>query len=170
MKQRRAVEIFIPDMDVYAGILEMLRGTEGGFETVFSLEAKPYGDGIIYHKNGVRVIALHNSHLGPSERMKSFSFRIEAGSKSIVYSGDVASIADFEEIMDHCDLLLMETGHNELEDVCRDLKTSGKSFGRLVFIHHGRTIMQNPAAALARARELLGDKVLIADDGMTLTV
>lgn len=170
-KQRltgRTISVFMPDMAVYEGIAGMLRGSEGGFKTVFDLEARPCADGVVYGRHGLRVIARHNFHLGPSEPFKSYSFRIEAGTKAIVYSGDVKSIKDMETLISGADLLLMETGHHQVDGVCRYLQDSGKSFGKLVFMHHGRAILQDPETELAKARQILGDKVLVSFDGMVI--
>jgi ribonuclease BN (tRNA processing enzyme) len=163
----QSVDVFIPDLGVWEGILRILAGTEGGFRIPFHLDARDYQDGVVYEKNGMRVIAYHNMHLGESKPHRSFSFRIEAGSKVIVYSGDVRSIEDFAQLIDGCDLLLMETGHHKVEDVCVYLRDSGKRFGRLGFIHHGRAILHDPEGELRKAGEILGDRVFIANDGMT---
>lgn len=164
------ISVFIPDLDVWEGILKILVGTEGGFKSPFQLDAKDYQDGVIYQEDDVKVIACHNKHLGESEPFRSFSFRMEAGSKTIVYSGDVKGIEDFAQLIDGCDLLLMETGHHKVEDVCAYLKASGKRFSQLGFIHHGRAILRDAEGELQKAREILGDKVFIADDGMMMEI
>lgn len=166
----RTIGIHLPDLAVYEGMLALLRGTEGGFRTNFTLEPHLVADGVIYEAHGVRVQALHNFHLGMEPPFLSFSFRIEAGGHAIAYSGDVKSIADFAPFHDNCDLLLMETGHHKVEDVCGYLKDSGARFGKLVFTHHGRAILDDPTGELAKAQGILGDKVLVADDGLVLTL
>jgi len=78
----RTIDIHLPDVSVWHGILALLVGTEGGFKLNFQLDAHEYGDGVIYDRNGVCVTALHNLHLGRPEGAapwRSFSFRIEAG-------------------------------------------------------------------------------------------
>jgi ribonuclease BN (tRNA processing enzyme) len=164
----RSIEIFIPDLGVWESILGILSGTGAIPKLPFQLNARSYRDGVIYEQDDVEVIACHNNHLGESEPFRSFSFRIEAGPKTIVYSGDVRSIEDFAQLIDGCNLLLMETGHHKVEDVCAYLKNSGKRFGRLVFIHHGRAILRDAEGEQQKAREILGDKVSIANDGMTM--
>ena len=164
----RTIEVFIPDLDVWDGVLKLVAGPEGVFCTPFKLNARRYEDGVIYHENGVRVIALHNRHLGIAEPFTSFSFRAEIGARSIVYSGDVKSIEDIEQILDDCNLLLMETGHHEVQDVCCWLKKSGKRIDQVVFVHHGRAILDDPLRELSKARKILGEKVSIADDGMVV--
>jgi ribonuclease BN (tRNA processing enzyme) len=166
----RTIGIHLPNLAVYDGMLAMLKGTEGGFKTGFSLEPHQLADGVAYDAHGVKVRALHNFHLGDAEPFQSFSFRIEAGAHAIAYSGDVESIEDFAEFHDNCDLLLMETGHHRVEDVCNYLKDSGARFGELVFVHHGRAILGDPAGELGKARAILGDKVAVADDGMVRTL
>ncbi len=166
----REISVFIPDETVFAGILAILRGTEGGFDTVFDVTPKPCHDGVLYHRHGLQVIAQHNSHLGTSAPFKSFSFRIEAGATAIVYSGDVGSIKDLDALIDGADLLLMETGHHRAAEVCRHLKESGKAVGQLIFLHHGMAILQDPAGELLKAQDILGDKVLLAHDGMVINL
>jgi len=169
----RTIDVVLPDLNVWNGMIAMLVGTEGGFKTTFELAPKRTEDGVIYNRNGVRVLATHNWHLGEpedGESWKSYSFRIDAGDKSIAYSGDVRGVADFGHLIDGCDLILMETGHHKVEDVCRYLLHTDKGFGRLGFIHHGRAILDDPARELAKARERLGENVFIAHDGMTMDV
>ena len=169
----RTIDVVLPDLTVWKGMIAMLVGTEGGFKTNFELAPRRTEDGIIYDRNGMRVVATHNGHLGePHDRKlwRSYSFRIEAGDKSIVYSGDVRHIADFGHAIDGCDLILMETGHHKVEDVCQYLLDTNRAFGRLGFIHHGRAILDDPEGELRKARSLVGDRVFVAHDGMTVDV
>ena len=162
----RSIEVFIPDLGVWKGILAILAGSDIMPKLPFQLNARSYQDGVIYKEDDVQVTACHNKHLGESKPFRSFSFRIEAGSKAIVYSGDVKSIDDFAQLIDGCDLLLMETGHHKVEDIYAYLRDSAMHFGQLGFIHHGRAILRNPEMELRKARKILGDKVFIANDGM----
>ena len=117
----RTIEVFIPNLDVWDGILKLLAGTEGGFRTPFKLHARCYEDGAIYDANGVRIIAHHNSHLGDAEPFTSFSFRAEIGAKSIVYSGDVKSVEDCEQMLDDCNLFLIVTCHSDSGMLCHSI-------------------------------------------------
>ena len=166
----RTVAVRIPRLDVWDGVMALLRGTEGGFRTDFELDAVAYDDGAIYDDGTVRVTALHNGHLGPGPdgRNQSFCFRLDGGGRSVVFSGDVAGVADVLELAAGCDLLLFETGHHRAAEVCRELVDSGVDFGRLGFVHHGRAILEDPEGELAAAREVLADRVFVADDGQAL--
>lgn len=169
----RTIPVVIPRLDVWDGIVAVLTGTEGGFRTNFKLLPERTRDGVIFDQNGFRVKALHNLHLGvQADRVswQSYSFRIEAGGRSVVFSGDVRGLADFASLIPGCDLLLMETGHHGVASVCRELRDAGMDFGRLGFTHHGREILADPHAALAAAQAVLGDRVFIADDGMQLSL
>ena len=68
---------------------------------------------------------------------------------------------------DGCDLLIMETGHHKVADVC-DYVTS-RPIGRLVLTHHGREILGDPDAArcLLAARGVKGQ---VLDDGDVIVI
>lgn len=167
----KTVKVFIPDLDVWNGIMQVLKGTAGGYEVDFALEAIRYQEGQILDTEGVQVTALHNRHRGEPEdgqSWKSFSFRIVTDRKSLVFSGDIAGIEEIDAFLDDCDLLLMETGHHRVEDICNYLKDSNKTPGKLGFIHHGRAVLSDPQGQLQKARDILGDRAFIGDDGMVL--
>jgi len=167
----KTIKLLIPNLAPWQGMLDMLKGTEGNFKIDFDIDATDYQDGVIYDEDGLQVMALHNAHLGePGEGQpwQSFSFRIEADGKCIVFSGDVKDVRELDPLLDGCDLFLMETGHHKVEDVCGYLKDAKKNVARLGFIHHGSAILEAPDRELAKAKAILGDKVFVADDGMTL--
>ena len=167
----RTLPLFIPDRAVWDGIAAILAPTMP--ECFLEVDAREYGDGTVFDDGVLRVLALHNRHLGepgPGGRWRSYSFRIEAQGQSIVYSGDIADVSELEPLLDGCDALLVETGHHKVEAVCDFLNESGKAPRRLVFVHHGRAILTDPEAELRKARALLGDDVVIADDGLVLAL
>jgi ribonuclease BN (tRNA processing enzyme) len=168
----KTVKIYLPDLAVWRGIMQLLKGTEGDFALDFQLEPSRVEDGLIFDEDGLRVIALHNRHMGTpqaGERWQCFSFRVEANGQSLVYSGDVKNIRELDLLLDDCDALLMETGHHAVEDICHYLKEAHKPVGQLVFTHHGVPILTDPAGELQKARAILGDRVSFAYDGMKLT-
>ncbi len=169
----KTVPVLIPNLNVWKGVLAVLGGPMEKFTPSFQLNAHTYEDGIIYNENGLSVTALHNRHLGDppeGEPWQSFSFRIETGSKTLVSSGDVGHISELDNLIDGCDLFIMETGHHKVEDVCAHLRDKNLTFGKLGFFHHGRAILENPERELAKAQQILGDRVFIAEDGMPVTV
>ena len=171
----RTIRIFIPDLDVWRGAMALLGNDNYRKKTNYSLVADRFEDGTIYDESAFRVTALHNLHQGepkPGEPWKSFSFRVDAGNTTLVYSGDVAGIGDVEPLLEGCGLLLMETGHHKVEEICRRISDSGRFSGKLVFVHHGRDILSDPEGELKKAKNILGNRneVVIARDGMTLDV
>ena len=169
----KTVKVFIPDLEVWEAQMRLLSGTEGAFRIDYTLDARRFDDGVIYDEDGLRVRARHNRHLGepaPGEHWRSFSFRIDAGDKSVVFSGDVAGVDELTPLLEHCELLLMETGHHRVEDVCRTLRQGPHAPARLGFIHHGRAVLDDPERELQKARDLFGENVFIADDGMRVEV
>ena len=161
------VPIFTPAPSQIASILGMLGETEGGFATCFSMPVKQVTDGVLM-KAPLLVEARHNSHLAPAMdgHWRSFSYRITAEESAIIYSGDVESIRELDGWTDSCDLLLMETGHHSPMAVCSYLEAKKARIGRLLFVHHGRTILNDPEGVLQQCRSLTSIPVDIADDGM----
>jgi len=169
----KRIPVFLPYLPTWDAMIQLLRGTEGNFKIDFDLAGERYRDGEIFNDGYLRVEALHNTHLGVPEDgrdWRSYSFRIEVAGKAIVYSGDVAGIEELAPVLGHCDLLLMETGHHKVEDICGYLNDSQADVGRLAFIHHGRAILEDPAREKQKAQRILGKEVVITEDGMVLDV
>ena len=122
-------------------------------------------DGLVFEDENIKVSALHNGHL--RERGEtgwhSYSYLIEAGGKKIVFSGDVASARDLDELMvGGCDLLIMETGHHKVKSVCEYAIEKGAK--KLLFTHHGREILDGMEAARALVASY-GMDARILEDG-----
>lgn len=130
-----------------------------------------YTDGIIYKDENIQVEARHNLHLGiPADgQYASYSFRITAEGKKIIYSGDVRSYTDMGDFLEDCDLLLMETGHHKASNVCTGIRTDGLGVKEIMFVHSGREILNDCDGARERAEKAWGKPVLIAEDGETYT-
>lgn len=164
------INVYIPNIKAWNGLMQLLLETEGGFDCSFNINANRVKDGEIYRDKGVSVEALHNHHLpkGEDGEWKSYSYCIYAEGKKVVYSADVKSIRDIDTLIDKCDLLLMETGHHKVEDVCCYLKDNNKKVKTLGFIHHGRAILRNAEKELQKAKAIFGDNVFIAEDKTTI--
>ncbi len=64
----------------------------------------------------------------------------------------------------------MKTGHHTVEDVCSYIKGSNKNVGLHGFIHNGRAILKDPEGELKKAKDILGDRVFITEDEMTMEI
>ena len=170
----QTIPLFIPNLNVYNGVCNVLGGPNERFSPAFHIEAQTYADGLVFDRGGFKVSALHNRHLGdpaPGKPWQSFSFRVEAGKKRLVCSGDIKHVSEAVPLIDTgCDLFLMETGHHQVPDICTYLMERDIPFGRLGFMHHGRAILSDPEGECARARAIIGDRVFVADDEMVIDI
>ncbi len=86
-----------------------------------------------------------------------------------MFSGDVKELSELCPLVsDECDLLICETGHHAVADVCLFAKESG--VGALRFVHHGREILENREEKeyeVAEFSEKCGISMRICADGDT---
>ena len=130
-------------------------------------------DGALYDDGTLKVEALHNRHVGePADGVwRSFSYLISAEGKKIVFSGDVKSVTELAPFLGDCDVLLMETGHHHPWEVAATIRATPEwCVRRLVFVHHGRDILDDHDGSAARITEAWGKPAEIARDAMTLDI
>lgn len=160
-------DVFVPEMKRFEAVKEVA----GEWCTPFSeieVIGHEYADGMVFEDENIRVTALHNRHLKENGEngWHSYSFLIETDGKRIVYSGDVASPAELEPYLtDGCDLLMMETGHHAVADVCA--YAIEKRVKKLCFTHHGREILRDVGAA-ERLIASFDLNAMICNDGDTV--
>ena len=165
-----SIPVYLPKLEIWAGLSAFV-SSYGGQAGLSGFESREIGDGVIYDDGVVRVTAGHNRHLREdgSGGWHSYSFRADLAGKSVVFSGDVLSPEELVPLIgDGVDLLLMETGHHAIEDVCAFVNRN--PVGRLIFVHHGREILADPVGCLARARALSHVPVEIGEDAATYTI
>ncbi len=144
------LEIYFPDMNVLEAVKTIaLAYKNKGFN--FILKEHRTVDGVIFEDENIKVSAHHNRHLkndGENDCWHSFSFLIEAQGRRIVCSGDVKSPSELDIfVKDGADLLIMETGHHKVSDVCEYARDMGVK--NLRFNHHGREIIGDREGARA---------------------
>jgi ribonuclease BN (tRNA processing enzyme) len=171
----KTLDIFIPQIEAWEGIQKMLRFTEGGFDCDFTIAAQEYEDGTLFEEEGLKVTALHNRHmqkkLEAGEKWRSFGFLIEADGKRIVYSGDTGGFEDYVPLLrPRCDILLMETGHHDPVAFAEELYTHPDCPEKLLFIHHGRRILNEFEQVNSAVKALMGDRVEILSDETVLEI
>ena len=160
--------VYIPNIETYNAFITILRNSEGGFDTKFDVSGSEYKSGEVYSDSRIRVEAFPNLHMGQNP-VRSFSFRIVCESKVIVYSGDLKSLSELDEAMkDGCDLMICETGHFYVDEVCayaRQMKAKG-----LCFTHNGREILASRTHNEFVVKNLFGNGGFIASDGMSVNL
>ena len=149
------VKLFIPTAEVWESIQNALKYTEGDFKISFKITADTPKLGEFYRDDRVCVSAFESHHLPLAEScdIRAFSYRIETQNGSFVFSGDVKNMDDLlETVGKGCDLLLCETGHHAVKDVCDFAEAHNVK--KLIFVHHGREILENKPTV----KEALGVK------------
>lgn len=168
-----AVDLYIPNLAAWDALLTLLRVTEGDFKCNFEINAREVADGVVCERGGAVVEALHNLHMPRAEGQpwRSFSYRLRAEGKTVVFSGDVKTAADLEPfLIGGCDALFMETGHHHPVAICEYLNAKGYKVGKICYVHHGRDILYHPERSEREIREIyLGDFV-ICGDGQTIEI
>ncbi|MBQ7033071.1 MAG: MBL fold metallo-hydrolase [Clostridia bacterium] len=165
LPKEKKIRLFIPCLATWEGFKQVLENTEGGFACDFEVEAEPIKGGTVFQNEDIKVTAFPNQHIKTEADSppRSFSYVIESEGKTVVFSGDVRSIEELNEIVSAgCDALLLETGHHKVEDCC--LWAKNKPIHKLLFVHHGREILADSEACLAVAQGILGQKTDICHD------
>ena len=161
--------VYTPEEGIFPLMEELLRRTSslyGGTE----LEERSLHAGSEAEMDGVKVSWRPNTHLAPDARgrSRSWSFKIEAEGKTIVYSGDVKSPDELGDWLRGPDMLLMETGHHSAPELCRQWQERNYAIGRVLFMHHGREMLRDQGDVARRCEAIRGKTVSIAFDGMEL--
>ncbi len=162
----KQVKIFIPNETYWNALLQMLKCSEDGFKCNFNICEENVTDGLIYEDKNIKVTAFHNHHLQGNKESGwlSYSYLIEIENKKIVFSGDIRDMYDLDEILKNgCDLLLLETGHHKLFDICSYVCT--KNIREIIFVHHGREIINDRQGAKLKLKDF-SCLASIAYDGM----
>ena len=164
------LHVFFPGLSLFEAIKTLAcSGGKGKFG--IEMIENEMRDGVIYEDENVRVSAIHNRHLGEdgTNGWHSYSFLIEGEGKRSVCSGDVKDPAELDSFTSGgCDLLIHETGHHAVSDVCDYAEKMGVK--SLRFTHHGRAIIEKrdeEEAFVKDFAERCGIPALICYDGMT---
>lgn len=162
-------------LDVYISDLDCLQAAQMlSWETrkpFFNIEGHQVQDGVIFTDGNIRVTAVHNTHMSEdgSNGWHAFSYLIEAEGKRLVYAGDIGQLNEVDAFLEEpCDLLIMETGHHKVKEVCE--YALSKDVARLRFNHHGREIINGREAAqklVSQYAKESGKSIIICHDGMT---
>lgn len=162
----RPFDIYSPSSDVVTGAIllnSLSRNAVSNCIVTHSVD-----DGLLYDDGILRVYARHNAHLDEARPpYHSYSYLLEVEGKRIIYSGDVKSISELDGWLD-ADMLMMETGHHDPVKIAEYLYAQAQRPSMLLFVHHGRTMLEDPVGCVERVREILGDSVYAAFDGMQI--
>lgn len=163
------LEIFLPDLRILEAVTYL---AASGGRLCFDTVPHTVSDGPVFQNERLRVSALHNRHLGTKDGedgvWHSFSYLIETEGRRILFSGDVKEPCELDALIgDGVDLLIMETGHHAVRDVCE--YALSRPVGALCFNHHGREILEHreDAEEICRAYAARsGISIKLCCDGM----
>ncbi len=142
LKYDNTLQVFFPTLEVFDAIKKVSCGKINP-KFPYSIIESEIGEGVVFEDGQVRVSAITNNHT--RGEFRSYSFLIEAEGKRVVFSGDLEAPEELDPIINGCDLLIMETGHHAVRDVCGYAAKSGVK--ALRFNHHGREIIGGREAA-----------------------
>ncbi len=165
------IELHIPNLTVWDSLYNILRHTEGNFVTKFAIIAYETHEGIIYEDENITVEAAHNLHLprAESEPWRSYSFRIRAEGKTLIYTGDVKALADCDGFLEGgCDALLTETGHHKPDVAPSYINERGFDVRKLIYVHNGGVLLHDKAEGERLIKAAWDGDYTITEDAMTL--
>ncbi|OQA82160.1 MAG: ribonuclease Z [Lentisphaerae bacterium ADurb.Bin242] len=161
-----SVDLYLPEPELGRPILSILDLSEFK-SSCMKVGIREIHAGEIFAASGIRVEALPNRHLGGIR--PSFSFLVEAGKRRIVYSGDVTSWRELIPFFSApCDILLMESGHHVPSKTAAELREAGIEIGKLVFLHHGRRLLDHYEEEIEAVKAVYDRPFLAAEDGMVI--
>jgi ribonuclease BN (tRNA processing enzyme) len=139
------LDVFLPCLKTLEAVKTVCNSYSHKDEFTFNICGHKVADGIVFEDENIRVSAIRNLHLGENyDGWSSHSYLIEAEGKRVVYSGDVKKSEELLPLIgDGCDLLIHETGHHKVADVCEF--AAQNNVKQLFFNHHGREIINGRA-------------------------
>ena len=149
------ITVYAPNAESFNGAMAMVRVSDGQHKNPYQINYVQTKDGVLLKTNNVTVTAIHNLHMKPTdEGYQSFSFIIEACGKKIIYTGDFATLDEFDYLLgDGCDVLVTETGHHKPCVLCEHMKNL--KIGHAYFLNHNRIIMNNYDTVLNDCRAIM---------------
>ena len=165
------IDLYLPDLDFWDAMLNMMRAAEGGFSPKFGIRPHPISDGVLLDEDGLKITALHTHHLRHEDPdpWRAFGFLAECGGKRIVYTGDTGGVYDYEPLLP-ADILIAETGHHHPAEVAKELKEKDIFPGTLMFIHHGRDILDRRDEQIKALDAVCPGRYMILGDAQTITL
>ena len=165
----RNVDLFMPTAELLE-TFDAFTKVVGSYPFHTEINGQVLSDGGFFKNDDIMVEFRGNEHLAKAENgdFRSFSFRITAQDKVIVYSGDVRSPDEFADWSKNCDALLMESGHHHPWEVCGKWKADACQIGKVIFMHHGRDYINLPTQTAVATRKAWGKEVIFAEDDMKI--
>ena len=161
----QTLKVYYPFADMIEPFDNFMKAT-GSYPGETDIQNNLLHDGDVIENDEIKVEVRGNCHIAPASEgaFKSFSFRITAENKTIVYSGDIRTPDEIADWTQCADAVLMESGHHKPFEVCAGWKAAGAQIGQIIFMHHGRTFLDKPVQCKLASKHAWGREVLFAED------
>jgi len=175
-KRKSGLDIYVPD-EAADGLAQTARIFYLFPQKMpFAYRFKSIRPGPVYRKVGLAIYAFPNRHLEGnaeiirklrvSNKMQSYSFKIVAGGKTILYSGDIKDESDLIELLPGVHTAIVEGMHGDIGSICKICAEGGVK--RLIFTHLPDKFPADRRNLLSQARKAGIEKALLAYDGMKI--
>ena len=160
------IGVFVPDMQGFEGILQMLMHTRENCPWDTDLIVKELKNDMIYADDNIKLTA-HCNNAGASQR--SFSFKISSGEKSMVFSGCARKLKNLDYLLeDKCDFLLLEAGNHSLKEICEYINT--KQIQNAVLINCTGSEFSNITRCELEAQKYSKCNIIFGKSGDSITI
>ena len=163
------LRVFLP-VSVIGPFQTWLRATGVEQKLRYRLELTPIDAGLLYEDRQVTVEAVPSDHLGPTEpgtTCEAFSFRVQCGNRTVVYTGDL-TLDNLRALLGPVDLLIAECAHLKFDDILMALRDTPPA--QTVITHLSPALYGDVDRLQAELEAALGENAWIAHDGLTVDV
>jgi ribonuclease BN (tRNA processing enzyme) len=174
LKRKTPLDVYLPE-EAVSGVKDFLNTCylfPGKIN--FRLSILPISTGFRLQQSGMSIQAHLNNHLAANKqmleeldlpnKMQSFCFSLNLYGKRIVYSGDVQSTRDLEEITEDADVLITECVHPSLPELLSAIAEKGVK--RAILTHVPPELESKQQEIIESARKIGLDKFDFAYDGL----
>ena len=163
------IDLYMPEKRTADALLAVHENATAVFGKKFNYNLHYVENGVLFNDGNVKVSAANNSHITgkPDDPLISYSYKIEAEGKKIVYSGDVKCYSELDALIgEFCDGIIIETGHFGIDDTYDYLKN--KNVNKVMFSHNGREIINYPEKSRKKVENYFKGNGIICEDGMII--
>ncbi len=163
------VNVYSPDEAMVRAAHTIQRASDRGRRSI-DITHTIIDNGKIFEDSDVSIEAVENNHMRHYGPKLSYSFRLKfKDGRTAIFSGDIKKIEDIDAwLKEGCDLLIVETGHNRSEVICKALVEKYNNVKDLLFMHHGTWILKDPLGQKQASEKIWGAPIVFADNATTV--
>jgi ribonuclease BN (tRNA processing enzyme) len=178
LENKENIEIYLPEEAVF--------WFENMFDALYlfreklkcQYELKPITQDFLFQDDNLTLKTYLNRHLRSNEKiiseenlpnkMESYSFSIQLGGNRIVYSGDIASMEDIENLIEEVDLFFCESTHVKVEELLELVKR--KKVREIILTHIHEEVEGKKEQIIKMADEMEYRNLRFAFDGLSISL